>query len=738
MQTAAPLELATRPIMWNMENIWNTILMYGLFGLSMLVFSLGFLGHLQLWLSGVASKQPYKPLWQRCKDLYKWSLLQKGVRKRTYSGLIIHGLLYSGFLMLLFATTMVLIEHDLGIPVYHGRFYLAVTLLSDVLGFGVIVACGLALHRRKFSKPQLLHSTGSDTGILWFIILLCVQGFALEALRILGNGDPWAAYSPVGNILAQVLSFLPDSTVRPIHFGTWWFHTVSVFVGIALLPYTKLWHIIGSSANLFFSDISRPKAALSYPGDLEALMEKDEDLTIGLQNIKDYSWKHLMDLDACTSCGRCQEVCPAYLSGKPLSPKWLILDSRNHALKLQSEGALKNERQLGFNLPTPVQKLDSQLNSFFFRSINLGDEGKYLNPEFRAENKLVQESARAIGVSVEHRMAGEVMDENVFWSCTTCMACVQACPVGINHVEQIVGNRQNLTMMQGEVPKEAQSMLRLLENQGQTFAGSDDRTSWLEDLNVRILQAGDKVDYLYWIGCISSFDPRKQKIARSLINIMQKAGLDFGILGDSEKCTGDPARRVGNEMLFQMMAKQNVASLREVKFNTMVANCPHCFNTLKNEYPEFGSMSKDGREPRVIHHTKLIRELLDSGQISIKEKSEQSFTFHDACYLGRGNGEYQAPRSILSSAVSAEITEMKMNKEQGLCCGAGGGHFWMDLKQGQRINSIRVDQAAETGAKVIATACPFCMQMMEDGVKNTNRDEQLKVQDVAEVVSEQI
>ena len=352
----------------------------------------------------------------------------------------------------------------------------------------------------------------------------------------------------------------------------------------------------------------------------------------------------------------------------------------------------------------------------------------------------MQKSALAIGASASHRMAGEVLDENVFWSCTTCMACVEACPVGINHVDQIIGNRQNLTMIQGEVPKEAQSMLRLLENQGQAFTSSESRESWASGLDVRILQAGDEVDYLYWVGCISSFDPRKQKIAQSLVKIMKKAGLDFGILGDSEKCTGDPARRVGNELLFQMMSKQNIASLSEVKFNTMVANCPHCFNTLKNEYPEFGSLSKNGGAPRVIHHTQLIRELIDSKKLIVpplnkNNTNSESITFHDPCYLGRGNNEYMAPRSIIEDSTGTTIKEMSLNKKQGMCCGAGGGHFWMDLKQGERINALRTDQAAATGANVVATACPFCMQMMEDGIKLTNRDETLKVQDVAEVVA---
>lgn len=725
------LSLATRPILWNIESIWNVVLMYGLFALSVLVFLLGSLRHCELWLSGQPSNLAQKTFAQRLGELYRWALLQKGVRKKTYSGLIIHGLLYAGFLMLLFATTMVLIENDLGIPVYHGRFYLGVTLLSDVLGFGVIVACGLALHRRKLVKPDLLHNRISDSAILWFIILLCVQGFFLEAWRIQATQDPWSAYSPVGLLLSKALASLPTDLNLNLHFAMWWFHTLSVFVGFALVPYSKFWHIFSSSANLFFKPFDRPLGTIVSPGDVEKLMETSDELKIGLGNIKDYSWKQLLDLDACTSCGRCQEVCPAYRSGKPLSPKWLILDSRNHALALHSKGALVTESKF----PKPLQRIDSNLNQMFFRTLGLEDSHYENGGAFRGANEAVQKAAREIGASAEHMLAGEVMDENVFWSCTTCMACVEACPVGINHVDQIVANRQNMTMIRGEVPKEAQAMLRLLENQGQAFAGTESRSAWSADLKVRVLKPGDKVDYLYWVGCISAFDPRKQKIARAVVNIMNKAGLEFGILGDAEKCTGDPARRVGNELLFQMMAKENIATLSEVRFNTMVANCPHCFNTLKNEYPQFGSLSKDGTAPRIIHHTQLIRELLDNKKLVVKDNSNgNSFTYHDACYLGRGNGEYAAPRQLLEASTGAVPAEMEMNKKQGMCCGAGGGHFFMDLKLGERINAIRTDQAAATGADTIATSCPFCMHMMEDGVKLTNRDSSLKVQDVAEVV----
>ena len=326
------------------------------------------------------------------------------------------------------------------------------------------------------------------------------------------------------------------------------------------------------------------------------------------------------------------------------------------------------------------------------------------------------------------------MDKDVFWSCTTCYACVEACPVGINHVDQIISNRRNMVMMQGDVPSEAQASLRLLESQSNPYGPADERSNWFNDLDIPIVKAGDSVDYLYWVGCVSAYDPRKQKIARSLVKIMKAAGLNFGVLGNAEGCTGDPARRLGEENLFQTMAKSNIETLKSIKFETIVANCPHCFNTIKNEYPQFGNLG-EGREPEIIHHSKLIKQLMAEEKVKVNATAD-SYTFHDPCYLGRYNDEYDAPREVMQKSSKLKILEMEQTKEKAKCCGAGGGHFWMDLKQGERINVQRVEQAQATGADKVATGCPFCLQMMEDGV--TLKESQMEVLDIAEVVAENL
>lgn len=727
---------AQRQILWNVP-IWpNVPLMYLLLLAASAVALIGVLRRLELISRGKADAAHLgRPLW-RIWDLMVWALCQKGVM-RAKGPAVYHLLIYLGFLALLFTTTMVLIDHDLGIKIYHGNFYLAVTIISDIFGLALIIGCSMALYRRYVTRPDLVHNRTADAAILLALILLATQGFLLEALRIHATDDPWRFYSPVGALIAQIFWPISARGSQVLHYVLWWFHTITVFACLALVPYSKFFHVLMSSANLFFRRRARPKGALPFPGDLEKMMESSEEFSIGLATIKDYTWKQLLDLDSCTSCGRCQEVCPAYNSGKALSPKWLILDSRNHALTLNAKGELGKS-----SLPEFAQKTDSfLLNTLFFPSSGLKpqNEGEavYCEPEFRARNKLVQESALSIGANADARMGGEVLAADVFWSCTTCMACVEACPVGINHVDQIVENRRNMVLMQGELPSEAQATLRALENRGNPYGPPADRAKWLADLGVPILKAGDSVDYLYWVGCVSAYDPRKQKIARALVSIMQKAGISFGVLGSAEGCSGDPARRLGEENLFQTLAKKNIDTLRSLTFKTLVANCPHCFNTIKNEYPQLGNLGS-GKQPEIIHHSVLLKRLLKENKISLKEGAEQEFTFHDPCYLGRYNDEYDAPRDSLKAVKSLRIVEMEKSREKGMCCGAGGGHFWMDMKVGQRVNVLRVEQAAQTGANKIATACPFCMQMMEDGAKLTNREEQLQVRDIAEVIAEQL
>lgn len=725
----------TREIMWNLNTLPNVVALYGLLVVALAIGVNGILQRSLFWRSGKPSPESLGHWLCRLDDLIQHGFFQRKVSRGKSGSAIAHLLVYFGFLVLTFTTTMVFIHHDLGIKIYQGQFYLWVTMFSDVFGFLLLAGVIYFGYRRFMQKADPVHVSPNDSFLLVMLAVLVVQGFALEGLRIHATNDPWQLYSPIGWLVAEAVWFLPVERTKDIHFVMWWFHTLTVYAFVALFPYTKFFHILSSPLNLFFARTERPKGALPFIGDIEKLMETGEEFALGLGTIKDYTWKNLLDLDACTSCGRCQEVCPAYLTGKPLSPKWIILDTRNHAHALQAQGELPV--QTGIN---PGATLDRALMANValpFNNVQSSDGGFSAAGTYRAQNSLVQNSVRTLGGSPDAKIAGDVMDPMSFWSCNTCLACVEACPVGINHVDQIVGNRRHLTMMEGQLPHEAQATLRSLESRANPYGPPEERTKWLDGLNVQQLQPGDSVDYLYWVGCVSAFDPRKQKIAKSLVTIMQRAGLSFGVLGSMEGCSGDPARRLGEENLFQTLAKQNIELLKSVSFKTLVANCPHCFNTIKNEYPQFGNLG-EGRQPEIIHHSVLLRRLLEEDKLPLKEEALKEVTFHDPCYLGRVNDEYEAPRKTLTAVKGLKILEMDRSREKGLCCGAGGGHFWMDLKIGERVNSVRADEAAKTGASTVATACPFCMQMMEDGVKLTNNEATLDVRDIAEVIAERL
>jgi Fe-S oxidoreductase/nitrate reductase gamma subunit len=726
--------VATREIMWNVSSLGNVIAMYSLMVVALIIGFAGVFRHAELWASGRPAPERTGRWLERFQSLFTHGLFQRGTVREPLPAAA-HTLIYVGFLVLLFTTTMVFIDHDLGIRIYEGNFYLIVTLLSDLFGLGLIIGCALFAHRRYIAKADLVHRRPSEIFGLTVLVLLCIQGFVLEGLRIHATNDPWRLWSPVGLLFAKFFWALSPESTKLLHFLTWWFHTITVFAVIAIAPYTKFFHIVASSANLYFRDSGRGKAQLQSPGDLENMMESGEEFSLGLGSIKDYTWKQLLDLDACTSCGRCQDNCPAYISGKPLSPKWMVLDTRNHALALAAEGKLAPSK-----LPPPLRAVDKALTLDFFlpsSGVERATEGYSVNGAYRGANELVRETPRVLGRSADDTIAGDVMDPDVFWACTTCMACVEVCPVGIDHVSMIVGNRRNMALMRGEIPAEAQPTLRALENRGNPYGAPEDRIKWLEELNVKILKPGDSVDYLYWVGCVSAFDPRKQKIARALVTLMNKAGLSFGILGTAEGCTGDPARRLGEENLFQTLAKSNIETLKSIRFQTLVANCPHCFNSIKNDYPDFGNLG-EGKSPEIIHHSVLLKRLVAEEKIALKPNSEKTYTMHDPCYLGRYNNEYEAPRDTVRRATGLPILEMDRSREKGMCCGAGGGHFFMDMKKGQRVNALRVDQAAETGSNRIATACPFCMQMLEDGVKLTNREGALEVRDIAEIMVENL
>ena len=736
------IETATRPIYWNLSSHLTPVIMYALLFVSLLIMGNAILQRIVLWNAGVKIKRSFPVNIKRIFNSLLFILFQRRTLKERKAG-IFHSLIFFGFLVLLLTTTVVFLHHDFNLDIYRGQFYLALTVASDLFGLLFLLGIALASHRRYVEKPQKLHISGGDQIMLTLLALLITQGFLLESLRLHSSNDPWGHFSFVGFGLSKIFWGLSVSSAKTLHFLIWWFHTVTVFTFFALIPYTKFFHIISSSLNLFFTETEKPKGRLPSTGDIEKLMEEamsssNDDFSLGIATLGDLDWKRRLDLDACTSCGRCQEVCPAYNSGKMLSPKFLILDLRDHMLSVQSTNQIPLNSTSGpFSLIKSIAKIPllRKIDSFLLANFLINNSPslkKGMLP--RSPSELVQNSVRDGIGKLESNIAGEVMGEDVFWSCTTCRACMEVCPVNIEHVDLITEVRRNLVLIQGKLPTEAQGPLRSMESQGTPLGTQSERADWTEGLDINFLTAGNEVEVLYWVGCISAFDKRKQQIAKSMVKILNLSGKSWGMLGNLEKCTGDPARRLGDENTFQMMAKSNIGTLQSISFKTLVTHCPHCFNSIKNEYPEFGELSK--KAVRILHHTTMIHELIANKLIAPNKTTNELITFHDPCYLGRYNDEYDAPREVLVQLGKTHLTEMSASKEKSKCCGAGGGHYWFDMKVGERVNTQRIQQATETGAKVVATACPFCMQMLEDGIKLSNQDEQLSVKDIAELVAE--
>jgi Fe-S oxidoreductase len=414
----------------------------------------------------------------------------------------------------------------------------------------------------------------------------------------------------------------------------------------------------------------------------------EEAETFGVSKIEDFTWKQLLDLDACTDCGRCQDRCPAYLTGKPLSPRKVIQDLKTQLLD-RSSALLAAKAAAKTATPT--------------------DGG---------------------GIKA---LIGEVILEDELWACTTCRACQEICPVFIEHIDKIVDMRRSLVLEQAKLPETGEAALRCIETRGHSCRGTTlTRTDWTIGLDIKLLSEDSNVDLIYYVGCAAALEDRSMKVAVAVGKVLKAAGLNFAILGPEETCCGEPARRLGNEYLFQMQAMKNIEIFKKYNVKRIVTTCPHCFNTFKNEYPQFGG------EFEVVHHTQFIAELLKQGKIKPASMSGGKLTYHDSCYLGRHNDIYEAPRQVLTSISPSRLLEMKRIRRNGFCCGAGGGRYWMEERIGKRISEERIEQVIETKADVVATACPYCLQMFEDAIKAKAVEESLKALDIAELLAAQL
>jgi Fe-S oxidoreductase/nitrate reductase gamma subunit len=680
-----PISEATRPLMWNISHVW---IMYLLLVVAAAVFGWGIYRRIQFWRRGKNDKERLGDWGKRFKILLREVFLQKQVRNSAFPA-VLHCFVFYSFIVLFVTTLIVMVDYDGGVllgrdlNVFEGFIYVFFSVASELGGIFILLGIAMAVYRRYVLKPITIPNTVEDSIVLLMIAAMVVTGYLVEGLRIAVNGDPWKMISFVGWGVSGLFAGMSESVGRITHASLWWSHTVLALGWIAMIPYTKFVHLLSLPTNVFFSKIN-PRGELRRD-DIEKLMESAEDeadFSLGIEKAEEFTWKQRLDLDACVSCGRCEEVCPAYLADT-------VKD-------------YFTPRQLVARLKKSLEELEA----------HQAEHGK---------------DSDDIG-----RIVGKVFDEEFIWHCRMCSACMEVCPALIDHVDTLMEVRRNEVLIQGRIPEEAGQALRTYETNGNPFGPQSERIDWINELNVRVVAPGEKVDVLYWIGCVVAFDPQKRKIANDLCRLMEKCGIDFGVLGGDEKCCGDPARIMGQEMLFQETAKEQVELLKQRDFKVLLTGCPHCYNVLKHEYRQFGGNFN------VVHHSEFIRNLMEQGKLKPHLGSEHRYVYHDPCFLGRYQKIYEPARQIIKAIPNSKISEMKNHRAKSLCCGGGGGHYFMDLKRGERINNIRVKQAHDAGADTIVTACGFCMQMIEDSVKLLNYDESMRVIDVASLTAESV
>jgi len=618
---------------------------------------------------------------------------------------IVHFVIFWGFIVIAFGTLQIVGEglwEAFSLPVIGGwtGFY----LVLDVLMVLVLAAIIVAIVYRYVVRPPRLEASLEAAVILGLIFGLVAAALIYSGLTYAIDGADRYALAPVTGALADAFGVGASETALQVF---WWVHLVLLLAFLVYIPVSKHLHLIMCPVNELFRNL-KPRGGQVRPLDLE-----DESLEeYGVSRVDGFTRWQLLDLYACAECGRCQDHCPAWLSGKPLSPKLLMTKLKDHL----------DEVGPGLRRAAAVNR----------KGDNAVDGGA------------APPASPAPDAAEPPAMIGDVISEDELWACTTCWSCQEQCPVQNEHVNKVIDMRRALVLDLGEFPQEAQLACRNVENNGNPWGiGAHTRGDWAKELDVAAVDPDAPVEYLYWVGCAGAFDDRAVKVSKAFAALLREAGVSFAILGSDETCCGDPMRRIGNEYLFQMLAQQNVETMNGLGVKKIVATCPHCLNTLRNEYPAFGGQYE------VVHHTELLADLLASGRLKLDGAAAQSsgaaaadaasgpakVAYHDSCYLGRYQQQYAAPRHVLGAVPGVSVLEPKRTRAKSLCCGAGGGRMWMEEEAGHRVNELRVGQLLETSPDLIGVNCPYCLTMMEDGLGSVAPDGDVRVMDLAEILA---
>ncbi|XOS91535.1 (Fe-S)-binding protein [Brevibacillus laterosporus] len=634
--------------------------------------------------------------------------LQKKLLKDKKSG-IMHVVIFYGFIILQFGAIELILKGLIyGYELPFGSAHKYFSLMQEITAMLIIIAIGYAYYRRYVEKLNRLKRGLKSGLVIIFISSLMVTVLGSLAFEQLWLGHEGSIFAPFSTAIAFVFSGIGESAAAALFFFFWWAHLLILLSFAVYVPQSKHAHLIFAPFNVWYKK-------LDPPGKLSTINFEDETQEVfGNGKIEDFTQTQLIDLYACVECGRCTNMCPAAGTGKMLSPMDIIVKMRDH---LTEKGASVTSR-------TPL------MPTFAFPNTKANQIALQAG-----EVAATAEGAAAVENVYDKALIGDVITEQELWACTTCRNCEDQCPVMNEHVDKIIDMRRYLVMTEGSMPQEAQRALNNIERQGNPWGiNRKDRMKWMEGLDeaytVPTVKTAEEFEYLFWVGAMGSFDNRSMKITHAFVKLMHEAGIKFAILGNEEKNSGDTARRIGNEFLFQQLAQENIALFEGYDVKKIVTCDPHAFNTFKNEYPEFGLQAE------VYHHSELLIQWMKEGRLTPKKEVKERITYHDSCYLGRYNNIYDMPRQILQEIPGVEIVEMKRSQCDSMCCGAGGGLMWMEEHEGTRVNVARTEQALEVNPTAIASACPYCLTMMDDGLKMKEAEEQVKARDIAEILAD--